>query len=134
LLKNPAIGKMPAMASVAQRNVQKVTGSLLARPPMRRRSCSPLRAWITEPLPRNSRALKKACVIRWKIPAANAPTPQASIMYPSWLTVEYARTFLMSFCVKAMVAAKMAVSAPTPAMTCIATGLRTYRKFKRAIR
>ena len=34
-------------------------------------------------------------------------------MYPSWLTVEYAITRLMSNWTSAMVAAKIAVSAPT---------------------
>ena len=43
-------------------------------------SCSPDMAWMTEPEPRNSRALKKAWVMRWKIPAAKAPTPQARNM------------------------------------------------------
>jgi hypothetical protein len=37
-------------------------------------------------------------------------------MKPSWLTVEYASTFLMSFCATATVAAKSAVAAPTIAM------------------
>ncbi len=80
MLKKPASGKMPAMAKVPIRKVVQVTGSLRRRPPIIRMSCSPLIAWITEPLPRKSSALKKACVIRWKTPAANAPTPQASIM------------------------------------------------------
>ena len=37
------------------------------RPPMLRMSCSWCIAMITEPAPRNSSALKNACVIRWKI-------------------------------------------------------------------
>jgi hypothetical protein len=32
---------------------------------------------MTEPAARNNKPLKKACVIRWKMPAENAPTPQA---------------------------------------------------------
>ena len=36
-------------------------------PPILRMSCSSDMAWITEPAPRNSSALKKAWVIRWKI-------------------------------------------------------------------
>ena len=43
-------------------------------------------------------------------------------MYPSWLTVEYASTFLMSFCASPIVAAKIAVSPPTAAITSIAVG------------
>ena len=42
------------------------TGSSSRRPPILRMSCSPDSAWITEPAPRNSSALKKACVKRWK--------------------------------------------------------------------
>ena len=41
-----------------------------ARPPILRMSCSPDMAWITEPDPKNSSALKKAWVKRW-----NTPTP-----------------------------------------------------------
>ena len=44
---------------------------------MRRMSCSPAIAWITEPLPRKSSALKNAWVMRWNAPAENAPTPIA---------------------------------------------------------
>ena len=40
---------------------------------------SPL-PWITEPAPRNSVPLKKACVTTWKIAAAYAPTPSARNM------------------------------------------------------
>ena len=72
---------------------------------------------MTEPEPRNSSALKNACVIMWKIAATYAPEPMARNMKPSWLTVEYANTFLMSFCATAMVAAKSAVPTPTHAMS-----------------
>ena len=61
---------MPAIASVPTIIVAKVTGRYFFRPPIRRMSCSPPIAWITEPLPRKSSALKKACVIRWNAPAA----------------------------------------------------------------
>ncbi len=57
-----------------------MTGSLRRRPPITRMSCSLLMAWITEPEPRKSRALKKAWVMTWKMPTPKAPTPQASIM------------------------------------------------------
>ena len=80
MLKKPAKGGMPAIASVAINMVPWVHGSREASPPMRRMSCSSDIAWITEPAPRNSSALKKACVIRWKMPAVNAPTPQAMNM------------------------------------------------------
>src|SRR5437867_12779670 len=42
-------------------------------------------------------------------------------MYPSWLTVEYASTRLMSVCTRAIVAAKIAVAVPTHATTSRAT-------------
>ena len=58
-------------------------------------------------------------------PGPGAPTPAAANMYPSWLTVEYARTFLMSVAVIPIVAAKIAVRAPTAATTAIASGACT---------
>src|SRR6266436_5951977 len=54
------------------------------------------------------------------MPAENAPTPQARNIYPNWLTVEYARTFLMSVCTSPMVAAKNAVAHPMMATASIA--------------
>ena len=94
-------------------------------------SCSPDIAWITLPEPRKSSALKNACVIKWKMPEVNAPTPSARNMYPSWLTVEYASTRLMSFCTRPIVAAKIAVTAPTVATTAIATGASWNTAFMR---
>ena len=37
-------------------------------------------AWLTEPEPRKSSALKKAWVKRWKMAAVHAPTPRAITM------------------------------------------------------
>ena len=48
-------------------------------------------------------------------------------MKPNWLTVEYARTFLMSVCATAIVAANSAVAAPTEAMTVPAHGYAACR-------
>ena len=76
----PANGGMPAIANVATRNVMKVIGILCRSPPILRMSCSPPIAWMTEPEPRKRQALKNACVIRWKTPAAYAPTPTAANM------------------------------------------------------
>ncbi|OQC34548.1 MAG: hypothetical protein BWX64_02758 [Acidobacteria bacterium ADurb.Bin051] len=115
MLKKPASGGIPAIATVATRNVPYVAGSTFARPPIFRMSCSPDSAWITEPAPRKSSALKNACVPRWKIAAVYAPTPAPTNMYPSCETVEYARTFLMSSCARPIVAANSAVAAPTDA-------------------
>ena len=66
--------------------------------------------------------MKNACVKTWKMPPANAPAPAARNMYPSWETVEYASTFLMSFWARPIVAAKRAVTPPTAATTSIAVG------------
>ncbi len=77
---------------------------------------------MTEPEHRKSRALKKACVIRWNAPAEKAPTPIARNMYPSCDTVEYASTRLISFCTSPMVAAMKAVATPTTATICITCG------------
>ena len=60
--------------------VQKVIGMYLRRPPMLRMSCSWCMPMITEPAPRNSSALKKAWVIRWKTAAEYADTPSATVM------------------------------------------------------
>ena len=61
------------------RNVANVIGMYRARPPIFRMSNVPV-AWFTEPEPRNSSALKNACVNRWKIAATYPPTPSAIIM------------------------------------------------------
>ncbi len=66
---------MAAIASVAMNIVAKVIGSLRRRPPILFMSCSPPSAWMTEPAHRNSRPLKNAWVMTWKMPDANAPVP-----------------------------------------------------------
>ncbi len=75
---------------------------------------------------RNPRPSKNAWLIMWK-KLANQPTdvattrvcaiavPNAAIMKPSWLIVEYARTPLMSVVVKASVAPTNAVKTPIQA-------------------
>jgi hypothetical protein len=55
-------------------------------------------------------------------------------MKPSWLTVEYASTRLISFCTSAMDAAKIAVKAPTKAMMSSVYGVRAYSALDRATR
>ncbi len=66
--QNPARGNTAASASVPMIQVTNVTGIFFRRPPM---STMLLlwTAWITDPEPRNSRALKKPWVKRWKMPA-----------------------------------------------------------------
>jgi hypothetical protein len=78
--KKPENGISPTSASEPIRNIQRVKGISFPSPPIRRMSCSSWTAWMTEPEPRNSRPLKKPWVIRWKIAAANAPTPSDANM------------------------------------------------------
>ena len=68
LEKNPANGGTPASASEPITKVAYVSFMCFRRPPM---SLMLLEwaAWITEPAPRNSNALKNACVNRWNIAA-----------------------------------------------------------------
>ena len=56
------------------RNVQNVIGSFFRSPPISLMlfECT---AWITDPAPRNSNALKKAWVNRWKNPAVRPAGP-----------------------------------------------------------
>ena len=68
--KKPEKGGIPESASPPARNARKVNGISFRRPPILRMSCSPPRAWIRSPAARNSVALKKACIIRWKIASA----------------------------------------------------------------
>lgn len=114
--QKPANGKMPARLAAEMTNVQKVLGMTFRRPPMSS-TMSKLwwQAWLSEPAPRNRLALKKACVNRWNIAAVQAPTPSAATMKPNWEMVEYARTFLMSFCTNPNSAPKTAVTEPTRA-------------------
>ncbi len=80
MLKKPENGGTPMMASQPAVKVQNVQGIRVRNPPIWRMSCSPDRPWITEPEPRNMRALKKAWVTRWKTPTPKAPMPQARNM------------------------------------------------------
>ncbi len=84
---------MPAIARHETRNVIRVIGMCLRRPPIVVMSpgvveppCS--MPCMTEPAPRNKHALKNAWAARWKIAATQLPVPAATNMKPSWLTVE----------------------------------------------
>ena len=67
--QKPENGGTPAIASHPMMNVAAVIGMNFRSAPMRRMSCSSCMPWITEPAPRNSSALKPACVTMWKMPA-----------------------------------------------------------------
>ena len=114
----PAKNGTPASAIDEIVQQANVTGIFRHNPPMSffmsKEWCEPL--WATEPAQRNRQHLKKAWVQMWNTAGVHAPTPRPIIMYPSWLTVEYASTFLMSVCTKAKSAATMMVMPPITAM------------------
>ncbi len=66
--QNPASGMIPASDNAPIVNVQNVHGMTLRRPPISLRLLVWIE-WMIDPAARNSSALKKACVNRWKIPA-----------------------------------------------------------------
>ena len=78
--QKPENGGTPAMANQPMMKVMAVMGMTLRNAPMRRMSCSSSIPWMTEPEPRNMQALKKACVIMWKMAAVYPPTPTARNM------------------------------------------------------
>ena len=69
LEKNPLKNGNPVSAAVPTAKVRHVVGIRPRKPPIFQMSCSWCIAWMTEPAPRNSSALKKAWVKRWKMPA-----------------------------------------------------------------
>lgn len=75
-------------------------------------SCSSFKLWMMDPEQRKSKALKKAWVTMCKNASLGWFSPSVSIIRPSWLEVENAMIFLMSFCVRAHRAANVVVSAP----------------------
>lgn len=89
-----------------------VVGSIFCSPPIFRMSCSPLRLWMIDPEQRNNMALKKACVEMCRKASCGRFNPIATIIRPSWLDVEKAMIFLISFCVRAHVAANSVDRAP----------------------
>ena len=99
-------------ASAPIHEVIAVMGMCLASPPIFRMSCSWCIPMITDPAARNSSALKKACVMRWKMAPLYAETPSATVMYPSCESVEYATTRLMSLLTMPSSPMKNAVVAP----------------------
>lgn len=110
--KNPARKGVPVSARLPIVKQEEVKGVKSCRPPILRISCSSLRLWITEPEHKNSMALKNAWVQMWKKAKWGWLSPMVTIMRPSWLEVENATIFLMSFCVKAQVAVNKVVRAP----------------------
>lgn len=89
-----------------------VVGRIFCRHPIFRMSCSPLRLWMMDPEHRKSIALKKAWVEICRKASCGRFSPIVTIIRPSWLDVEKAMIFLMSFCVRAHVAANSVDRAP----------------------
>lgn len=81
-------------------------------PPIFRISCSSFRLWIIDPEQRKSMALKNAWVQMWRKASWGWLSPIVTIIRPSWLEVEKATIFLMSFWVRAQTAVKRVVRAP----------------------
>lgn len=92
--------------------VDVVIGMVLLSPPIFRMSCSFFRLWINDPEHRNSRALKNECVDMCRKASIGWFSPTIVIISPSWLVVDSAITFLISYCVIAEAAANIVVSAP----------------------
>lgn len=112
LEKKPARKGVPVRARLPMVRQEDVKGVRKCIPPILRMSCSSFKLWIIEPEQRKSIALKKAWVQICKKASWGWFRPIVTIMRPSWLDVEKATIFLMSFCVRAQVAVKRVVSAP----------------------
>ncbi len=80
LEKKPENVGIATSASEPARNAMYVFGRYLRKPPIFLMSCSAIREWMTMPAAMKRSALKNACVIRWNIPFAYAPTPTARNM------------------------------------------------------
>lgn len=110
--KNPAKKGVPVRARLPIVRHEEVKGVRRCMPPILRISCSSLRLWMIEPEQRKSIALKNACVQMWRNASWGWFNPIVTIISPSWLDVEKATIFLMSFWVSAQVAVKRVVKAP----------------------
>lgn len=115
--KNPVRKGMPVSARLPIIRQDEVNGISLCRPPILRISCSSLRLWIIEPEHKNNMALKKAWVQMCRKANWGWFRPIVTIMSPSWLDVENATIFLMSFWVRAQVAVNRVVRAPRQRQT-----------------
>lgn len=89
-----------------------VVGSVFCKPPIFRMSCSPFRLWMIDPEHRNSIALKNAWVEMCRNASWGRFNPIVTIISPNWLDVEKAMIFLISFWVRAHMAANNVDRAP----------------------
>lgn len=125
--KKPARKGVPVRARLPRVKHEEVKGVRLCMPPILRMSCSSFRLWIIEPEQRKSMALKNAWVQMWRKASWGWLRPIVTIIRPSWLDVEKATIFLMSFWVRAQVAVKKVVSAPRQRQIVRAVGLFSMR-------
>lgn len=102
----PVSARLPMIMEVEVRAI------VLNRPPIFRMSCSLFRLWIMDPEHIKSMALKKAWVQMCRNARYGWLMPMVTIIRPSWLEVEKATIFLMSFCVRAQMAVNRVVVAP----------------------
>lgn len=112
LEKNPARKGVPVSARLPSVRQEEVKGVSSCMPPILRMSCSSFKLWMMEPEQRKSMALKKAWVQMCRNASCGWFSPIVTIIRPSWLDVENATIFLMSFCVRAHVAVNRVVRAP----------------------
>lgn len=93
-----------------------VNGIVFIMLPIFRMSCSSFRLWIIDPEHMNSIALKNACVQMCRKARWGWLIPRVTIISPSWLDVEKATIFLISFWVRAQIAVNNVVMAPRHSM------------------
>lgn len=127
LEKKPAKKGVPVRARLPTVKHEEVRGVRWCMPPIFRMSCSSFRLWIIAPEQRKSIALKKAWVQMWRKASWGWFSPMVTIINPSWLEVEKATIFLMSFWVRAQVAVKRVVKAPRHRQSVRADGLFSRR-------
>lgn len=89
-----------------------VNGIVFIILPILRMSCSSLRLWIIDPEHINNMALKNAWVQICRKAKYGWLIPNVTIIRPSWLDVENATIFLISFWVRAQIAVNKVVSDP----------------------
>lgn len=131
LEKNPAKKGVPVRAKLPIVRQEEVKGARWCMPPILRMSCSSFRLWMIEPEQRKSMALKNACVQMWRNASWGWLRPIVTIIRPSWLEVENATIFLMSFWVSAQVAVKRVVRAPKHRQVVRAVWLFSIRGLRR---
>lgn len=103
---------MPVRAKLPIIKQDEVNGIGFIIFPIFRMSCSSPRLWIIDPEHIKSIALKNAWVQICRKARYGWLIPSVTIISPSWLDVEKATIFLISFCVSAQMAVNSVVIAP----------------------